>query len=279
MVMRLVYGCVGLLCSVVCLGQANGPNENRERTKPASAEELAGISSRGKALAAYDAAAWYGSDAVQGSHPPEGSVKKYLGRKTESGWVIGFGKLNDAKDGFLLIAEVQPTGDVKHPQVQVFDPARVDRGDYFHEALASDVALATFQASANQRYNFAVLPAPEDKWWVYVYPAQTVDGEFPAGGDVRFTLSADGTKLLESKRMHYSILIFKSNAEMKMSYHTAVLDDAPEDSDVANVLMRSPKVTELIATKHFVYRVETDGTVSYLMLTKDLLKATEPPTH
>jgi hypothetical protein len=85
MVMRLVYGCVGLLCSVVCLGQTNGPNENEERTKPASAKELAGITARGKALAAYDAAAWYGSDAVQASHPPEGSVKKYLARKTESG--------------------------------------------------------------------------------------------------------------------------------------------------------------------------------------------------
>jgi hypothetical protein len=48
-------------------------------------------------------------------------------------------------------------------------------------------------------------------------------------------------------------------------YHTAILDDIPEDTDVFHLLARRPSVPEYVATPKFVYRIEPDGTIIYLM--------------
>jgi hypothetical protein len=49
-----------------------------------------------------------------------------------------------------------------------------------------------------------------------------------------------------------------------MGYHTAVLGDIPEDTDVFFVLSRRPSIPEMIRTRNFLYRIETDGTVTSL---------------
>lgn len=55
-------------------------------------------------------------------------------------------------------------------------------------------------------------------------------------------------------------------------YHTAVLDDIPEDTDVFHVLSREPSVPELIATKQYVFQIKPDGTINYLMTTEAFKK-------
>jgi hypothetical protein len=44
-----------------------------------------------------------------------------------------------------------------------------------------------------------------------------------------------------------------------------VVDDIPEDTDVFYVLARKPAVPEWIGTRNYVYRVEIDGTIKYIM--------------
>src|SRR5439155_24775462 len=51
-------------------------------------------------------------------------------------------------------------------------------------------------------YNVAVLPARAEQLYVYLYPAQTGARLYPLGGDVRYLVDADGTKLLEKRQMH-----------------------------------------------------------------------------
>ena len=63
---------------------------------------LAAISERGILLAGYDTAAWRATDAVMTLHPPEGTVSRYIAQKTAKGWVVAFGRLNAAKDKFLV---------------------------------------------------------------------------------------------------------------------------------------------------------------------------------
>ncbi|MCY7347483.1 MAG: hypothetical protein LH614_14865, partial [Pyrinomonadaceae bacterium] len=55
-------------------------------------------------------------------------------------------------------------------------------------------------------------------------------------------------------------------------YHTAILDDVPEDTDVFHVLAREPKIPELVVTSKYVYRVAEDGTTIYLMTTEAFRK-------
>jgi len=59
-------------------------------------------------------------------------------------------------------------------------------------------------------------------------------------------------------------------------YHTAVLDDIPEDTDVFHVLTRSPKIPELIVTNKYVYQVKPDGAIVYVMTREAFLRVGKP---
>jgi hypothetical protein len=93
-------------------------------SKRPSAAELAAITERGRLLAGYDAAAWHSTDAVLATHPKEGSSNRYIAHKTETGWVVDFGKLSATGDRFLVVSEAVQAG--AQYTVKSFDPARVD---------------------------------------------------------------------------------------------------------------------------------------------------------
>ncbi len=110
----------------------------------------------------------------------------------------------------------------------------------------------------------AVLPAPEQQLFVYVYPAQTQARVYPLGGDARYLVSADGTKILEKRQMHQTIIENPPSSKGKKlvaGFHTHVLSDAPEDTDVFHVLTQDPQVPEMVASPDFLYQVTADGTI------------------
>jgi hypothetical protein len=76
-------------------------------------------------------------------------------------------------------------------------------------------------------------------------PAQTVPSIYPLGGDMRYLVTADGNKIVESRRMHKSILenpLPPAGQSAVMGFHSAVMADIPEDTDVFHVLVRKPSI-------------------------------------
>ena len=235
-----------------------------ERTTPASEAELAQITERGKHLAEYDVAAWHSSEAVIALRPTEGSVVRYIAKRGADGWTVAFGRLNEARDKFLISYEAIQGATPKEFKAAKLEPVKEDTGFFLFAARAIDTSLADFQGHARP-YNVAVLPAPSNQFYVYVIPAQTKDGVFPHGGDARYLISSDGLKVIEKRQMHKAILEFSTQENTKAGFHTAVMDQVPEDTDVFFVLTRKPSVPEWIATRLFVYLVEPDGKIRYLM--------------
>jgi hypothetical protein len=259
-----------LMASVAATGQT-------ERKTPASEAELAQITERGRNLAAYDVAAWYATDAVLALKPTEGSVVNYIAKRTGDVWTVAFGRLNEARDKFLIAYEALQGSTPKEFTAAKVGPPKEDTGFFLFAARAIETSVADFKGEARS-YNVAVLPAPSDQFYVYVVPAQTENGVYPLGGDARYLISRDGLKIVEKRQMHKAIIEFKvpANVQPEAGYHTAVLDQIPEDSDVFHVLARKPSVPELIATKQFVYRIEPDGKIRYLMTMDAFLKAKPP---
>jgi hypothetical protein len=257
------------LAVMTCSAQPNALA--RKRDKPAGSEELAAITARGKAIAAYDVAAWHATDVVQAMHPPPDAVAMYLGRQTAKGWEVVFGKLNESRDAFLLAYDAEPTADVLHPKVTASIVPFPDHGDWLNIARAYD--LARSQLRVNRPYNGAVLAASNGNWYAYFYPAQVTQDSFPTGADTRFLISHEGTKILETHPMHLSLLEYtlKDAQKVAMTFHTAVVDDAPEDMDVANVLMMSG-TPMIIAGKTYTYKVQPNGEINFLGTTADFLK-------
>jgi hypothetical protein len=229
-----------------------------------TAQELMAITERGIALNEYDQAAWHATDAVQTANPKTVEGKRYIARKENGKWTVVFGKLNADKSVFQIYYEaVQQT----RPQEFVVTketPERADDGFYLFAARAMEVALQDFHGE-KRPYNVAVLPAPQDQLFVYVYPAQTKARIYPLGGDVRYLFSPDGTKIIEKRQLHKTILEMPPSGKGKKlvaGFHSHVPSDLPEDTDVFHVLTQDPRVPEMVGTAHFIYEVRTDGTIT-----------------
>lgn len=80
---------------------------------------------------------------------------------------------------------------------------------------------------------------------MYVLPAQTQAGIYPLGGDERYLITADGSAIVEKRQLHKAIIEVRPDSMPKgttpaAGYHTHVLSDVPEDTDVFHVLTRKP---------------------------------------
>jgi hypothetical protein len=230
-----------------------------------SDSELAPITERGRALYAYDQAAWHATDAVQATNPRKEEVGRYIARKTDKGWMVAFGHLNDAHNAFLVAYLASQKQKLDEFSVEHFATSQSDTGFYLAAAKSIDLALHDFQGD-NRPYNVAVLPAPAGQLYVYVLPAQTKNGVYPLGGDERYTVSPDGSAITEKRRMHQIVLMFDLTtpdvSKMAAGYHVHVLSDVPEDSDVFFVLTRKPSVPEFIGVeKKMRFQILEDGRI------------------
>jgi hypothetical protein len=221
------------------------------------------VTERGRALYEYDQAAWHATDVVQAAHPAQGLVKRYIARKSDAGWTVVFGRLSDQGDKFLIAYKATEGANLQEFSVSKMDPPAEEAGFYLAAAKAIDLADHDFKSRENRPYNAAVLPAPGNQLYVYIYPAQTEAGQYPVGGDVRYLISGDGSSVVDQHRMHKTIVEGWTKPPSSYwigRYHTHELGDEVEDSDVFHVL--SSKVVEYIGmpNKKF-FRVNTDGTI------------------
>jgi hypothetical protein len=232
-------------------------------------KELTEITERGRALAEYDAAVWHATDALQTANPKTTEGQHYLAKRGNGGWTVVFGALNADKTKFLISYEASQLDKPSEFAVKKNEPAKEDEEFYLFAARAMELAMADF-GRATRPYNVAVLSAKQTQGrdqqgllYVYLYPAQTKVGTYPLGGDVRYLVSADGVKILAKRQMHNTILDVapKKGKKMVAGYHTHVLSDEPEDTDVLHVLQQDPRLSEMVATQHFLYEVASDGTI------------------
>jgi len=224
------------------------------------------VTARGQALFAYDQAAWHATDAVRATNPPKESVGRYIAYKSDEGWKVAFGHLNQSRDKFLVAYEATQGATLQEFTAKKSEPAREYTAFCLSAARAVDTALDDFRGE-KRPYNVAVLPAEQNRLYVYVVPAQTKDGVYPLGGDVRYLIQPDGSAIIEKRQLHKSILEDSSasvpkGAKPTAGYHTHILSDVPEDTDVFHVLTRQPPLPEVVITGgKKMYEISTDGTI------------------
>jgi len=175
------------------------------KKKPQPDPVMPDVTARGRALYEYDQAAWHATDAVQALHPPDQSVGRYLAFKSEKGWTVVFGHLNDQRDRFVIGYEATQGGTLQEFTPKKLDPPKEDTTFYLAAAKAFDTALQDFRGE-KRPYTVAVLPAPSNQLYVYVLPAQTKTGIYPLGGDARYLMMPDGSTIVEKRQLHKSIL-------------------------------------------------------------------------
>jgi hypothetical protein len=249
--------------AIVALIASSTKNVRAQQTARPADIDLAAITARGRALAAYDQAAWHATDAVQTANPKTAQGQHYLARFENDGWMVVFGYLNPDKTKFLITYET--TQDSKHQVYKVShnDPPKEDAGYFLFAARALEAVLSDF-GRPSRPYNSAVLTAADNQLYVYLYPAQLKAGVYPLGGDVRYLVSADGRNILEKRQLHKSIIeptAAPSSAKKAGGNHIHAGSDFPEDTDVLHVLQQDPHLPEIVNTPHFTYEIMPDGSI------------------
>lgn len=234
---------------------------------PPSDTALAGITSRGRLLAAYDRAAWHATDAMLAALPNPAGVKGFLATQGADGrWRVLFGRLNAAGDTLFIVARAEQASTPDSFRVEV--PAAPLLGDAAERAGFKALRTAGADLSAGPRafpgtYNGYLLPEPDGAWLVYFLPGQQQPSVYLHGGDVRYRVSPDGGTILSKHPMHRAVMNLSVPAEAAAGMHTVVVEDLPQDSDVFLVLTRRPAKPEMVVTAHFTFQVQLDGTISW----------------
>ena len=235
-----------------------------QQGKTLSSSELAAITARGRQLAEYDNASWHATDAVKALNPTEGLVERYIARKTDSGWVVVFGRFAETKDAFLVAYEAVQSSSPDEFTVKTYNPPQKDTQFFYIAAKAIDLVMRN-TSFERRPYNTYVLPLDSGQLYVYVLPAQTTPEVYPLGGDTRYLVSADGSEIIETRRLHKTILEVdrskSSSTKAVGGFHTHVLTDTPEDTDVFHVLRQTHPLPEFVGTKNGTYEVYPDGTI------------------
>lgn len=246
-----------LISSVALLAQTD---QKPEDAKP----DFSSITARGKLLAEYDSAAWHSTDAVQALKPKEGSVNKYVGQKTKTGWTMMYGRIAPTWDKFLIVYEAVQGDKPDKFKVKEHNPPLEDTGYFLHAARANETVRANY-IHENRAYNVSVLPAHGGNFWVYILPALLKENTYPLGGDARFLVSEDGWKILAKTQLHDQVVDEKDDAKdqppPKSRSHADTLSEIPVETDVFYVLSRQPLIPEYVTAGKQKFLIKTDGTI------------------
>ena len=239
-----------------------------------SQKQLDEVSERGRALAGYQHAAWTASAQLLATSPDPWKAQRYVAYHADSGWVVAFGRLNTDRDTFYVSHIAVPAA---------VDGRRVDSLFEFHTfaepgpdvdflvraARAIDLAVIT-HGMTRRPYSAAAIPNDTGEWLVYMTPSADAANRWPLGDDVRYRISADGMRVLDTHRLHDGIVEADRRAGVSDPSRLVArkgpkpLRDLPEDTDVFHVLMGRPATPEIVATRRFRYEIGVDGAIRLL---------------
>jgi len=259
MLLRAPMGSVLVACGLPLSAAAQG-------TTVPSDSLLAGITARGRLLAAYDQAAWHATDALLALRPDSAVVQAantmIATLQPDGRWTVRFGRLTPASDTFYVAYEALATARPDSFAIQPHAPPLPLVGPERLAATALQVALRDFGAH-QRRYNSYVLPRADGTFWVYFMPAQTDPAALPHGADIRYLMAADASRIVDKHPMHRTLLNLALPENAVSGLHTVVVDDVPQDSDVFLVLARHPRRPEMIGTEHYDYAIAIDGSITW----------------
>jgi hypothetical protein len=236
-------------------------------------KQLDEVAARGRALAGYQRAAWTASMQLMSTNTDPWKSQRYVAYHADSGWVVAFGRLNIERDTFY-VSEIGIPATVNGQLVdsvfefQRFPEPGADTDFLVRAARAMDLGVMTL-GMTKRAYSAAAIPNENGEWLVYLTPSADAASTWPLGDDVRYRISADGHRVLQTHRMHAGLVEADRGTSTDAARLVArkgrkALRDLPEDSDVFHVLMGRPATPEIVVTPHFRYEIGVDGSIRVL---------------
>ncbi|HEX2962682.1 MAG TPA: hypothetical protein VHO43_12865 [Ignavibacteriales bacterium] len=227
--------------------------------------ELRKVETLGRQLYEYDMACWVASDSLMASNPDQSTLGTFLAARENGVWKVGFGRLSDNSDSFLLFHEAVYNPKENTCKVTSFKEPKRNTGFYFNAAKALEKMFAAVKPEAPP-YNFAIIPAGKDNLYLYFYPAQASYSTYRFGGDTRYTYSIKSNSITDTLTLHKTILnmpyVKDKTQEINGTFSTAIMTSIPVETDILYVLSRKFPAQHYVSTEKWVFIITPDGKIT-----------------
>ncbi|WP_297766323.1 tetratricopeptide repeat protein [uncultured Muriicola sp.] len=266
-VLILIGAVVGLICLSCGVPKTNQMGdsgdehlygEGIEDVPEEIANEILSIERRGKELYQNECAAWIATDMLFASNPDKSKLGVWFTEKEGDRWYVYFGQyieeVKKFKAGYVYVCT---------------ERCNCQRADVNHQTentnqFAAAVVNARRILKKHIPYNVNVLRELDSTITVYLTPGNADPNVVLLGGDYKITLSADGSQVLNIKKLHHTILKTPSQIDGKKGRsvgHLHVTSDLPSATDVAFILLNPHLAPHLVWTEFWTTRIDANGKV------------------
>lgn len=248
------------------------------KEKEPFAEEIARIEKRAELIAGYERASILSSDYLMGRQVDTNGVETWVALFEERMWVVYYGKLSKKEKQFKSVYVVAiPHG--KSKEVTMASPRKTSK-DLLTFARAIKIAANEITEPQVPRYNPSVFREIDGTITVYFLPGNTQEGIVLIGGEYKVSVSSDGKRVLNSRKVHNSILRMQEHPadpddKPAGGYHTHVLGDLPEETEVAVLRLHPTLAPHIIVGEKWTFGVDKEGKVFLMGKSKDVFESSK----
>lgn len=261
-VLILIGSAVSLLC-LSCAASETSQKSNlyREGIKDVPAEianQILSLERRGAELYQNERAAWVATDMLFASNPDRNKLGVWFTEKEGDAWYVYFGQyieeVKKFKAGYVFVCT---------------ESGNCRRADVNHQTentnqFAAAVVTARRVLKKHTPYNVNVLREIDSTITVYLTPGSADPNVVLLGGDYKITLSADGSQILNIKKLHYTIIEMArliKGKEARAVAHVHITSDLPSATDVALILLNPHLAPHEVITDFWITRIDANGKV------------------
>ncbi|HEV8199668.1 MAG TPA: hypothetical protein VGS03_06580 [Candidatus Polarisedimenticolia bacterium] len=238
---------------------------------PPTGEELQTISENGRRIAAYHEAVTKTRAALAPQHPEVAEARAVVVDRNGVPHVFFFHRDETGpQPRWVLIADVVYQSRAGEVGATVFpDPAKAPPADAVTHLRAIEAARAGVVAKPGGPtgpWDEAVFKEKTGGAYMVYLQTQAAPNTARFGSDARLRISGDGMQVGEMTVLHVetTAVPVPARAGASPTLHSHPQGDLPTDTDVAMVVDHPTIAPHLILTPHHMFRIESDGRVSYL---------------
>jgi len=238
---------------------------------PPAAEELQAITENGRRIAAYHEAVAKTRAALAPQHPEVAEARAVVVDRNGVPHVSYFLRDETGPQArWVLIADAIYQARAGEVGATVFpDRAKAPPADAVTHLRAIEAARAGVTTKAGGPagpWDEAVFKEKTGGAYVVYLQTHAASNTTRFGADARLRISGDGMQVGEMTVLHgeMTTVPVPVRAGASPTLHSHAQGDLPTDTDVAVVLDHPTIAPHLILTPHHMFRIESDGRVSYL---------------
>ncbi|MDI6606582.1 MAG: hypothetical protein QME65_05535 [Candidatus Omnitrophota bacterium] len=236
-----------------------------------SLEELGMIEFKGRQIVEYERVALKAAELLPPGRPDLEKLENYVAVKEPGLWGVYFGRVSDYGSKFHAAYIYSCPADAPD-QIKLQDSGQDIYGEVLELAKAVKLAVHSIAGPMQfPRYNTYVFREQDATITVYLIPGNDLPGIAVLGGDFKFSISKNGSKIINKTKLHKEALEIPLTGNPE-AFNKHFADGLPTETDVSFVLLYPMAAPHYVIGPKWMSRIDADGKIYILGKSNKMLK-------